>query len=88
MSVKELWSSKLLVQSVRQGKKIDKDKFYDLSIPLPPLSEQQKIAAVLSAVQEAKEKMEAVIAAAKALKKSMMKHLFTYGPVSPAPADL
>ncbi len=62
---------------------LDFSKYKQIPIPLPPLPEQQKMAAVLSAVQEAKEKTQAVIDATKALKKSMMKHLFTYGPVSP-----
>jgi len=64
-------------------KAITKEKLFNFKLPLPSLSEQQKIATVLSAVQEAKEKTQAVIDATKALKKSMMKHLFTYGPVPP-----
>jgi type I restriction enzyme, S subunit len=53
-----------------------------LEIPLPPLPEQKAIAAALRAVRDSREATARAFEEAKAFKRSLMRHVFTFGPVS------
>jgi type I restriction enzyme S subunit len=50
-----------------------------LAVPIPPIPEQRKIAAILSSVDETIEKTEGVIAQLEVVKKAMLEELLTRG---------
>jgi len=80
-------AQELISGSTPSRQRVDVRAFLGVRIPLPPVDEQQAIARVLAAIQRAIEATDRVIAAARQLKRSLMRHLFTYGPVPIAEAE-
>ena len=58
---------------------VNKADLAGLRIPLPPLREQRKIAAILSSVDDAIEKTQAVIDQVQVVKRGLMQELLTRG---------
>jgi type I restriction enzyme S subunit len=58
---------------------LKRELVHSLKMPLPPFSEQQKIAEILSTVDEAIQKTDKVIAKSERLKKGLMQELLTKG---------
>ena len=58
---------------------ISKNKLTEVSIPIPPLNEQQKIAEILSTIDEQIDQTSQLIEKTKELKKGLMQQLLTKG---------
>ncbi|MCK4431719.1 MAG: restriction endonuclease subunit S [Candidatus Aminicenantes bacterium] len=58
---------------------VSKKSIRELKIPIPPLSEQKKIAEILTSMDEAIEKKQEIIEKTKMLKKGLMQELLTRG---------
>lgn len=74
---RKLLESKMRGTTGRQ--RVPKDELSNLLLPLPPLPEQKKIAEILSTIDKAIEKTDALIHHYQQLKNALMQKLFTEG---------
>ena len=72
----DIWHS---VQGSTGLSNIDLNSLKGLHVPIPPLPEQRKIAAILSSVDDAIEKTQAVIDQVQVVKRGLMQELLTRG---------
>ena len=69
----------LVSGSTPSRQRVDPKSFYRIAVPLPPIDEQRKIAAVLELAQRAIEEQERLIQLTTELKKALLQKLFTEG---------
>ncbi len=79
----DIWQS---VQGSTGLCNIDLNMLKGLHVPIPPLPEQRKISAILSSVDDAIEKTQAVIDQVQVVKRGLMQELLTRGLPGPAHA--
>jgi type I restriction enzyme S subunit len=66
---------------------LNRNLVHPIRVAVPPAPEQKAIASVLHTVQRDRRATEKVIAVTRELKRSLMRYLFTYGPMPPAQAE-
>jgi type I restriction enzyme, S subunit len=74
--------NRLASRTVHRRRVVKKQDFLDITVRLPKSSEQRAILRLVETIRRAIEAQDKVIAAARELKRSLIKHLFTYGPIS------
>jgi type I restriction enzyme, S subunit len=72
-------ATRMVSGSTPSRERVDPNAFYQITIPLPPLAEQRVIAAILHAVQDAREARRRELALERERKAVLMEDLFAYG---------